>query len=177
MATEPAQFDIRASRYEELRLVDDNWWETFDALVRLGELRGACVLEVGCGTGRLSAVLAEREHARVWAIDVSEAMVERAKANGVHAAKAGQRAAPVQGGLKFDAVVVGARVTLVGPPPLVPPELGEVSFDIATIKDADVVYVLRMQRERMEVGANYAPLREYTARWGVTGTAGGRARR
>jgi aspartate carbamoyltransferase catalytic subunit len=65
--------------------------------------------------------------------------------------------------------LVGAHVTLVGPPPLVPPELGEVSYDIATINDADVVYVLRMQRERMEVGANYVPsLREYTARWGVT---------
>src|ERR671923_316193 len=33
----------------------------------------------------------------------------------------------------------------------------------------DVLYVLRMQRERMEEGANYVPsLREYTARWGVT---------
>jgi len=37
------------------------------------------------------------------------------------------------------------------------------------IADADVVYVLRMQRERMLEGANYVPsLREYTARWGVT---------
>jgi aspartate carbamoyltransferase catalytic subunit len=45
----------------------------------------------------------------------------------------------------------------------------EVSYDIATIKDADVVYVLRMQKERMLEGANYVPsLREYTARWGVT---------
>ena len=36
-------------------------------------------------------------------------------------------------------------------------------------RDADVVYVLRMQRERMQEGANYVPsLREYTARWGVT---------
>ena len=32
-----------------------------------------------------------------------------------------------------------------------------------------LVYVLRMQRERMLEGANYVPsLREYTARWGVT---------
>jgi aspartate carbamoyltransferase catalytic subunit len=65
--------------------------------------------------------------------------------------------------------LVGAHVTLVGPPPLVPAELGEVSYDIETIKDADVVYVLRMQRERMEAGANYVPsLREYSARWAVT---------
>jgi aspartate carbamoyltransferase catalytic subunit len=65
--------------------------------------------------------------------------------------------------------LVGARVTLVGPPPLVPAELGDVSHDIETIRDADVVYVLRMQRERMEEGANYVPsLREYSARWCVT---------
>ncbi|MFL5917714.1 MAG: aspartate carbamoyltransferase catalytic subunit, partial [Gaiellaceae bacterium] len=65
--------------------------------------------------------------------------------------------------------LLGARVTLVGPPPLVPAELAETSFEIDDISDADVVYVLRMQRERMEAGANYVPsLREYTARWGVT---------
>ena len=45
----------------------------------------------------------------------------------------------------------------------------EVSYDIETIRHADVVYVLRMQKERMLEGANYVPsLREYTARWGVT---------
>ena len=44
-----------------------------------------------------------------------------------------------------------------------------VSTDIDAIKEADVVYVLRMQQERMLEGANYVPsLREYTARWGVT---------
>src|SRR5262249_43946454 len=37
------------------------------------------------------------------------------------------------------------------------------------IRQADIVYVLRMQRERMEEGANYVPsLREYSARWCVT---------
>ncbi len=69
--------------------------------------------------------------------------------------------------------LMGARVTLVGPPPLIPRGIEtmgcEVSHDIAAIKAADVVYVLRMQRERMLEGANYVPtLREYTARWGVT---------
>ena len=70
-------------------------------------------------------------------------------------------------------VLMGARVTLVGPPPLLPrgiESMGcEVSYDIGAIGAADVVYVLRMQRERMLEGANYVPsLREYTARWGVT---------
>src|SRR5688500_1892403 len=70
-------------------------------------------------------------------------------------------------------VLMGARVTVVGPPPLVPRGIEAmgcaVSHDIRDIKAADVVYVLRMQRERMLEGANYVPsLREYTARWGVT---------
>jgi aspartate carbamoyltransferase catalytic subunit len=69
--------------------------------------------------------------------------------------------------------LMGARVTLVGPPPLIPRGIEamgcETTTDIDAIKAADVVYVLRMQRERMLEGANYVPsLREYTARWGVT---------
>jgi aspartate carbamoyltransferase catalytic subunit len=65
--------------------------------------------------------------------------------------------------------LVGADVVLVGPPPLLVPELAPSTHDIAAIADADVVYVLRMQRERMLEGANFVPsLREYTARWGVT---------
>ena len=69
--------------------------------------------------------------------------------------------------------LMGAHVTLVGPPPLIPRGIAamgvEVSHDIAAIETADVIYVLRMQRERMLEGANYVPsLREYTALWGVT---------
>jgi len=79
-AAAPDGFDGRAERYEELRPLDANWWETFDALVRLGELRGLRVLEVGCGTGRLAQALEERERARVWAVDASPEMVARAKA-------------------------------------------------------------------------------------------------
>src|SRR5687768_11228651 len=70
-------------------------------------------------------------------------------------------------------LLVGASVTLVGPPPLVPRGIEamgcEVSHEIGAVRAADVVYVLRMQRERMLEGANYVPsLREYTARWGIT---------
>jgi aspartate carbamoyltransferase catalytic subunit len=66
--------------------------------------------------------------------------------------------------------LVGIRCTLVGPPALLPRGLNdETTSDIAAIRDADVVYVLRMQHERMQAGANYVPsLREYTSRWGVT---------
>ena len=69
--------------------------------------------------------------------------------------------------------MMGADVLLVGPPTLIPRGIeatgARISHDIADIAAADVVYVLRMQKERMEEGAAFVPsLREYTARWGVT---------
>jgi len=65
--------------------------------------------------------------------------------------------------------LVGASAILVGPPALLPLGLAPTTSDIAAIADADVVYVLRMQQERMLAGANFVPsLREYTARWGIT---------
>ncbi len=65
--------------------------------------------------------------------------------------------------------LVGAHATLVGPPALLPAGLAPTTHDIGEIADADVVYVLRMQRERIAAGANFVPsLREYTARWGIT---------
>jgi aspartate carbamoyltransferase catalytic subunit len=69
--------------------------------------------------------------------------------------------------------LMGAHVTLVGPPALLPRGIQAMGCDATTdmraIGGADVVYVLRMQRERMQDGANYVPsLREYSALWGVT---------
>ena len=69
--------------------------------------------------------------------------------------------------------LVGAQVVLVGPPTLVPrgiEALGcETSTDLRAIEDADVVYVLRIQAERMGAGEAYIPsLREYTALYGIT---------
>ena len=67
--------------------------------------------------------------------------------------------------------LVGAHATVVGPPTLLPrgiEALGcDSSTEIAAIAEADVVYVLRMQRERME-SAFVPSLREYAARWGIT---------
>jgi aspartate carbamoyltransferase catalytic subunit len=59
---------------------------------------------------------------------------------------------------------MGAKVTVCGPPTLVPRDfesLGcDVSFDIDGVREADVVYALRMQHERME-DALIPSLREY----------------
>ena len=69
--------------------------------------------------------------------------------------------------------LVGAGATVVAPPTLLPrgiQALGcDVSTDIAAIADAEVVYVLRMQRERMSPGEAFVPsVREYTALYGIT---------
>src|SRR3954469_25620607 len=54
--------------------------------------------------------------------------------------------------------LVGIRSTLIGPPALLPRELpAETSTDIEAIRDADAVYVLRMQNERMQAGSNFVP--------------------
>lgn len=67
---------------------------------------------------------------------------------------------------------LGAEVTLVAPPTLLPPSVGSfpvrVSHDIdAVLPTVDVAYVLRMQRERM-TEALVPTLREYTATYGLT---------
>jgi aspartate carbamoyltransferase catalytic subunit len=69
--------------------------------------------------------------------------------------------------------LVGARATLVGPPTLLPPGIEALGCSVSTsldaVADADVVYVLRMQRERMAPGESFVPsLREYTALYGIT---------
>jgi aspartate carbamoyltransferase catalytic subunit len=69
--------------------------------------------------------------------------------------------------------LVGAEPLLVGPPTLLPRGIEETgcaaTTSIEAIADVDVVYVLRMQSERMQPGAAFVPsLREYTALYGLT---------
>jgi aspartate carbamoyltransferase catalytic subunit len=68
--------------------------------------------------------------------------------------------------------LLGARVTLVAPPTLLPPSLDgwpvKVSHDLESVlPDVDVVYLLRMQKERQHE-ALLPSLREYTATYGLT---------
>ncbi len=67
---------------------------------------------------------------------------------------------------------LGAEVTLVAPPTLLPPSLAgwpvSVTHDLdRLLPTLDVVYVLRLQRERM-LEALLPSLREYTANYGLT---------
>jgi aspartate carbamoyltransferase catalytic subunit len=69
--------------------------------------------------------------------------------------------------------LVGAEAVLVAPPTLLPRGIEamgcETASSIDALADVDVVYVLRMQSERMQAGAAFVPsLREYTALYGVT---------
>jgi aspartate carbamoyltransferase catalytic subunit len=68
--------------------------------------------------------------------------------------------------------LMGARITLCGPPTLVPAELArlgyEVTHDISGLGDADVAYALRIQQERMSQ-AFVPSLDEYIAGWRIDG--------
>ena len=67
--------------------------------------------------------------------------------------------------------MMGAAVTVCGPPTLIPRAMAEalgceVSYDLAGMADADVVYALRMQHERMR--ESFVPsIREYVAHYQI----------
>jgi SAM-dependent methyltransferase len=73
-------FGSRAASYDRIRPVDDNWRQVFEAVVREADLRGQRVVDLGCGTGRLSRALAEQGIARVWGVDASPEMLAVARA-------------------------------------------------------------------------------------------------
>ena len=126
---------------------------------------GAHIVNAGDGT---------HQHPTQALLDLYTIQQEFGRIEGLHVAIVGDvlHSRVARSGIQALALM-GARVTLVGPPPLIPRGIEamgcETTTDIDVMKAADVVYVLRMQRERMLEGANYVPsLREYTARWGVT---------
>lgn len=69
--------------------------------------------------------------------------------------------------------LLGMEVTLIGPPTLIPRGIEEmgvtVEHDLANLAQQDVVYLLRIQKERIREGANFLPsLREYNRLYGMT---------
>ena len=83
--------------------------------MREGDLRGRRVLEIGCGTGRLAAALAEREHCRVWGVDPSPEMLDVARRRtGLHVGlrRAEAESLPFRAGW-FERVVMRLVVHLV----------------------------------------------------------------
>ena len=76
---------------------------TWDAVVRLLGSGSGALLDVGCGTGSYSAALAGLGW-RVTGVDLSEDMLRRAHAKGVHAVHADAASLPFDDG-SFDAAV------------------------------------------------------------------------
>jgi ubiquinone/menaquinone biosynthesis C-methylase UbiE len=71
-------FDAIATRYDELR--GQLFEPALELLVREGDLHGRRVLDLGCGTGRFAAALAERDGCTVVGVDPSPAMLAMARA-------------------------------------------------------------------------------------------------
>src|SRR2546426_5513057 len=75
--------------------------------------------------------------------------------------------------LSFGLVKMGADVTLVGPPTLIPPDVSawgvQVSYDVeGVLPKLDVCYVLRVQTERQRLEF-FPSVREYSRLFGLTG--------
>src|SRR5213596_1895808 len=98
----------------------------------------------------------KHEHPTQALLDLYTLQQELGRLDGLHVAVVGDILhSRVARSLLQAFALVGVRCTLVGPPALLPREIrAETTSDIGAILDADVVYVLRMQNERMEAGAN-----------------------
>ncbi|WP_053958572.1 aspartate carbamoyltransferase catalytic subunit [Sulfobacillus thermosulfidooxidans] len=69
-------------------------------------------------------------------------------------------------------LALGARVSIVGPPSLLPSTYEELGVEVTTdlkeaLADADAIQVLRLQKERQSTG-EIPSLWEYRLRWGIT---------
>src|SRR5207237_10304487 len=119
----------------------------------VAEVTGAHVVNAGDG---------KHQHPTQALLDLYTIQQELGRIEGLHVAIVGDVLHSRVARSDIQALVMcGARGTLVGPPTLIPRGIEamgcEVSTEIGAIADADVVYVLRMQRERMEAGPNSGP--------------------
>ena len=129
-----------------------------------GRFTDAAVVNAGDGTG---------EHPTQALLDLYTVQQEIGPVEGLHVAFVGDvlHSRVARSGIQAFRLM-GANVTVVAPPTLVPRHLAEalgaeVSADIRDIADADVVYVLRMQLERMGAGGFVPSLEEYARMYQV----------
>jgi aspartate carbamoyltransferase catalytic subunit len=127
----------------------------------VARLSDACVVNAGDG---------KHQHPTQALLDLHTMQEAFGHLDGLHVAIVGDVLHSRVARSLVDALhLVGASAVLVGPPALLPAGLAPTTHEIGAIADADVIYVLRMQRERMLAGANFVrSLREYTERWGIT---------
>jgi SAM-dependent methyltransferase len=75
-----------AATYDELRPLDAGLERLVDDLDRAGDLRGRRLLDIGCGTGSVTAVLVERCLCKAWGVDASPEMLAEARAKRIRGA-------------------------------------------------------------------------------------------
>jgi aspartate carbamoyltransferase catalytic subunit len=124
----------------------------------------AAIVNAGDGKG---------EHPTQTLLDLYTIRREIGPLEGLHVAFVGDIAhsrVARSGAVAFS--TMGAKVSFIGPPTLIPRDAADafgvnVSHDVRDIADADIVYVLRMQLERMGPGGFVPSLREYAATFGI----------
>ncbi|MEA3051202.1 MAG: aspartate carbamoyltransferase catalytic subunit [Sphingomonadales bacterium] len=132
------------------------------APLQVAEVVGCPVVNAGDGTG---------EHPTQALLDALTMRRRKGRIEGLEVAICGDiRHSRVAGSNLALLPKLGAKVRLVGPPALLPAEGGGFAaftdFDEG-IKGADVVMMLRIQRERMEAGVP-GSLADFHARYGLT---------
>jgi len=146
-----------------------------DVLVVRHGSAGACALAAEHTTAAvINAGDGKHEHPTQSLLDLYTVQREVGPLDGLHVAFVGDVAHSrvARSGIAGFRMM-GARVSAVAPPTLMPRQAAEAlgaetSDDLRDIADADVVYVLRMQLERMGEGGFVPSLREYASTYGVS---------
>jgi len=148
-AYDPAAIVIRHPHAGAANLVAA--WQSEAAVINAGDGKHAHPSQALLDVFTLRRRLGSLEGRRIWIVgDVLHSRVARSNLTAFQA--------------------MGAEVTLCGPPTLLPRGIEELGCDVAHsldgIEDADVVYALRMQRERMR--ESFVPsIREYAANFQI----------
>ncbi len=132
---------------------------------KIAEVSGVSVIDAGDG---------KHQHPTQALLDLYSIWQEKGDFNGLKVGIVGDIGhSRVCGSLIPALKIMGSEVTVIAPPTLMPARPDVLGADHVTcnldevLPDLDVVYMLRIQRERLE-GAPYPSLREYNMLYGLT---------
>ncbi len=132
---------------------------------KIADVSGAHVIDAGDG---------KHQHPTQALLDLYSIWEQRGAFDGLHVGIVGDIGhSRVCGSLIPALKTMGSEVTVIAPPTLMPARPDVLGADHATsdfdeaLGDLDVVYMLRIQRERLE-GAPFPSLREYNLLYGLT---------
>ena len=131
---------------------------------RIADISGVSVIDAGDG---------KHQHPTQALLDLFSIREAKGHIDGLHVGIVGDIShSRVCGSLVPALKTMGARVTLIGPATLMPPAPEALGADAVSARlddvlpDLDVVYMLRIQQERLE-GAPFPSLREYSMLFGL----------